>query len=302
MGNIYTSAMGMISYQNKLEVVGNNVANIKSTGYKKDHETFRVFEEGMRKIISSDKAAKIGPYQDEVHVDNVQTNFSPGLLKLTDRALDVSLDDKRDKSGNSDVSFFEVELNGKKYLTREGKFQIDNENNLSLMNGAYILDAKGQHIKVPKGVELSIDTQGTLVNKETGEEITKLQIRSVEQNNTGYIKKAFGNMFEVMSVEEIQNSFGPLNKIIGSFNENPSLQKILKKPNVLSEAQTTGQINIFKPVSDVNLRQQMLEESNVDVSYEMNEMLLAQKGFQANSKAAMTMDKINEKDANQIGV
>jgi len=301
MANVYTGAMGMISFQNKLDVIGNNIANSRSNGYKKDHETFSVFEEGLRRIISNDKTGVIGKYQEEVHTDDIQTNFDPGLLQVTESPLDVSLQNKTDENGNKSISFFEVGINGEKRLTRDGHFQLDEERNLSLMNGAFLLDVNGNRIQIPNGVEATIDKEGRVLNKESGEEIAKLQIRTVDKENTGYLKKTEGSMFKVMTVADIQDTFGPLDKVLGAFDTNQSLLKVLKNKEVLTEANNTGQINIFNPVNNVTVASQTLEQSNVDIAYEMNELMLAQKGFQANSKAVTTFDKVNEKDANQIG-
>lgn len=104
-----------------------------------------------------------------------------------------------------------------------------------------------------------------------------------------------------MTVADIQDTFGSLDKVLGAFDNNQSLLKVLKNKEVLNEANNTGQINIFNPVNNVIVAPQTLEQSNVDIAYEMNELMLAQKGFQANSKAVTTFDKVNEKDANQIG-
>lgn len=303
MANVYTGAMGMISFQTKLDVIGNNISNARSNGYKKDHETFKVFEEGMRRMVVGDQTESIGAYQDEVHTDNIQTNFDPGLLQVTNSPLDLTLENQTGEQGEKSISFFEVEINGEKQLTRDGHFQLDGENNLSLINGAYLLDVKGNKIKIPQGVDISVDNKGYILNKKTGESIDQIQIRTVDENNTGFLKKTNGNMFQAMSLDDIQKNFGDLSTVLGAFDTNTSLQKIFKNKNILNQAQNTGQFNIFNPQNNnVTVRQQMLEQSNVDVAYEMNEMLLAQKGFQANSKAVMTMDKINEKDANQIGV
>lgn len=302
MANVYTSAMGMISFQNKLDVIGNNIANQKSNGYKKDHETFRVFEEGVQKLVDGDYQKTIGNYEEEVHTDNVQTNYDPGLLKVTNRNLDLALEDKVDVNGDSSVSFFEVEIGGEKMLTRDGHFEIDEENNLTLLNGAYVLDTSGNHIKVPDSSDISVDKYGNIQDSKTGQTLGTVQIRSIAQENTGYLKKTYGNMFQVMSLEEIQKNFGDTREILRVFDTNPSLQKILKNKQVIQEAANTGQINIFGQSSNVLVRSQTLEQSNVDITSEMNEMLLAQKGFQANAKGLTTMDKINEKEANQIGV
>lgn len=303
MGNVYTSAMGMISFQTKLEVVGNNVANSRSTGYKAEHETFKVFEEGVRKILSNDKAGAIGPYQDQVHVDNIYSNFNPGVLEVTNRNLDVSLENKTDVNGNKEISFFEVEIGGERQLTRDGHFKVDEQGNLSLMNGAYVLNTNGQKIQIPDAANVSIDAQGRILNSVNGQEISQIQVRTMNEQNTGFLKKTNGGMFQAMSLEEIEQNFGPVDEMLRVYDINPSLQNILRNKEVLQQAQTSGQINIFSPTNNnVVVRQQTLEQSNVDISYEMNEMLLAQKGFQSNAKALTIIDKINEKDANQLGI
>ena len=295
MGNIYTAAMGMITYQNKLNVVGDNIANSRTTGYKADHETMSVFEEGLRVMIQDGKSTPTGNFQHQVHVDNVQTNFNPGAINLTNQLLDVTLVDSID-TDNKRVSFFEIDINGETYLTRDGSFEVDSAGYLTTTNGGFVLDANGQRIQIPLDTTISFAKDGRVLNSETGEEIATLQVRSVPTENTGYLEKVYGNYYRVVDMDDLTANYGSIENILNNFDTNTTIRKVFKNREVLEQALTTGQINIFAE-GNVSVMQGALEASNVDLAYEMTEMLVAQKGFSANAKAVQVIDKINEKDA-----
>lgn len=300
MANVYTGAMGMISFQTRLDVIGNNIANSKTEGFKRDDATFEVFREGMRQRITSQGKTNIGPYQDEVHIDNIYTDFSQGNIVLTDKPLDVSIKDSI-VDGENTFSFFEVQHEGQNYLTRNGNLQIDSKGNLSLQNGAYVLNTAGNRVNVGTNTDVSIDSMGQVIDKKSGKVLDKIQIRTVSEENTGYLEKTNMNMYKVMTVDEIEESWGPLNTVIANFNGDLSYSRILKNVDVLNNAANTGTINIYEDEVAATLIQGALESSNVDTTEEMTDLIIAQRGIQANSKSLTVFDKINEKDANTVG-
>ena len=89
----------------KTDLVANNMANINTSGYKRD-------------IMFMDLLDKFDTNYDN---KDVITEFTQGTMKETANPLDVAF---------SGRGFFVIENNGKEYYTRDGHFTVDNEGNL----------------------------------------------------------------------------------------------------------------------------------------------------------------------------
>jgi flagellar basal body rod protein FlgG len=298
MGNLYTGAMGMISFQNEIEVIGNNIANSRTNGFKKDVETFKVFEESFFKISSNDRNEILGKYQHQVHMDEVHTMFEQGNIFSTGSMTDFSIQDTDTKA----TSFFTVEKNGEKLLTRDGAFQIDNKGNLSMNDGSFVLDKNGNRIIIPENAKITADRFGNIVNDETGQVIASLGIKTVKEEDKSFLEKIGNNKFGVISMESFEKNYGPLENILEAYDKNASLQRLFKNRETLENIVETRQINVLENATRIKVSNGTLEQSNVDVAKEMTELMLAQRGFQASAKVVQAMDKVNEKDANQIGL
>ncbi|RKY87056.1 flagellar basal-body rod protein FlgF [candidate division KSB1 bacterium] len=126
---IYTAASGMVSLQLKNEVITNNIANVNTTGFKREG-VFR------KTLIDKVKILKMnsGDFVNLDEVDEVRIDFKQGNLYSTGNPLDTAIDGK---------GFFSVQTpNGIRY-TRNGSFTIDNERYLTTTNGYRLLGQNG---------------------------------------------------------------------------------------------------------------------------------------------------------------
>ncbi|NLP46256.1 MAG: flagellar biosynthesis protein FlgG, partial [Epulopiscium sp.] len=87
---LYTSATGMMAQYQKMDTITNNLANVNTTGYKKDEVITSSFQEELTKRINDisnyplkSKAKNIGKMSLGVQVDEIFTNFTQGSLKET---------------------------------------------------------------------------------------------------------------------------------------------------------------------------------------------------------------------------
>lgn len=130
LGSLYSSISGMKVHQTKLDVVGNNIANVNTTGFKK---TAVNFEETMTQTL---KGAR-GPVDGQggvnpatiglgTKVSSINTNFESGAQQTTGRKTDLRID------GNG---FFVVADGNNKMYTRAGNFNLDGNGNLVMPNG-----------------------------------------------------------------------------------------------------------------------------------------------------------------------
>lgn len=111
--NLQRLKQSMTAQTYKNDVAANNLANINTTGYKRDV----MFIDVLSNVENASLKMKI------------QTDFSQGTLKETTNPLDLALSGK---------GFFVVERDGKEFYTRDGHFTVDNEGFLTTSAGHHV--------------------------------------------------------------------------------------------------------------------------------------------------------------------
>lgn len=137
---LYTSGLGMTAQMKSLDVISNNLANVNTTGYKKDKSIVSSFPEMlMSKMNDRDKfsaAAKpIGNVSLGVQVDEIYTNFSQGAFKKTDDQFNLAI--------QGDGFFTVTTPNGEERYTRDGSFIIDSSGQLKTQDGNFVMGEAG---------------------------------------------------------------------------------------------------------------------------------------------------------------
>jgi len=126
---IYTSASGMLPRIKKQEVTANNIANASTPGYKKDAIFTRELSKAEQKL-SPKKSDWERPMVDEVY-----TNYAPGVFDKTGNPLDLAIDGD---------GFFKIEFpDGMVGLTRSGSFTVNNDGFLAFPGGGLIMGEGG---------------------------------------------------------------------------------------------------------------------------------------------------------------
>lgn len=200
---LYTSAVGMMTQMQKMDVVSNNIANSDTAGFKKDTAVVRSFSEELAKRLDDPKYRLIkynqgiGNMSLGVFVDEVYTDFSAGSFKETNGTLDCAI------AGDG---FFAVNVlqNGdtvEKY-TRDGSFTIDSQNILRTSEGNYVV-GEGGNITVPNGV-ITIDEKGNVFSND--EFVDK--IKMVDFANKESLRKVGDNLYETIEESEPQDFTG----------------------------------------------------------------------------------------------
>ena len=85
--SMFTAVTGLSSYGNAMGVIGNNIANVGTAGFKSSRATFS-------DLISSSMAGGAGSDQIGlgVYLNDVQTNFSQGSMTTTGNTFDLAID------------------------------------------------------------------------------------------------------------------------------------------------------------------------------------------------------------------
>ncbi|WP_409292286.1 flagellar basal-body rod protein FlgF [Peribacillus sp. SCS-37] len=128
--SMYSGISGMKNFQTKLDVIGNNIANVNTAGFKKGRVTFK---DTMNQTISGASAAQanrggknpmqVGLGSTMATIDTIHTQSS---LQTTGRSLDLAV--------NGD-GYFVVKQGDAEFYTRAGNMYLDDKGNLVNADG-----------------------------------------------------------------------------------------------------------------------------------------------------------------------
>ncbi len=131
--SMYSGISGLRSHQTMMDVVGNNIANVNTTGYKSNAT---VFQDVLSQTIQGAGAPANGlggtnPAQVGlgVRVAGINTNFQQGASQTTGRATDLAI------QGDG---FFAVRQGNESVYTRSGSFNFDENGTLVSSSGAVV--------------------------------------------------------------------------------------------------------------------------------------------------------------------
>jgi flagellar basal-body rod protein FlgG len=131
---LYSAAAGMAAQQERLDAVANDLANVDTTGYKKE----RV---GFRDLLYTQAGRGAGTQVFEgagAATTNLGRTLEQGSLQNTGRMLDVAIQGQ---------GFIRVNHNGQIALTRDGSLQVNAQGRLMTGSGDYVQP----NITVPAG-------------------------------------------------------------------------------------------------------------------------------------------------------
>lgn len=154
--SMYSGISGLKNLQTKLDVIGNNVANVNTYGFKKSRVTF---SDAMNQTVSGASAAtankggtnskQIGLGSTIATIDTIHTQSS---LQTTGRDLDL---------GISGDGYFIVKQGDALSYTRAGNFYLDDNGTLVNSNGlkvqAYKVDENGKRSKTIGDVAVNVN-------------------------------------------------------------------------------------------------------------------------------------------------
>jgi flagellar hook protein FlgE len=130
---MYSAVSGLRSHQLMMDVVGNNIANVNTHGYKRNQV---IFNDVLSQLVTGAAAptedlggrnpAQVGL---GVMMSGTAQNFGQGFLQVTNRNLDVAI------QGDG---FFVVENAGEQLFTRAGAFFLDADGRMVNSSGALV--------------------------------------------------------------------------------------------------------------------------------------------------------------------
>jgi len=253
MKALSTAATGMMAQQLNIDVISNNIANMNTTGFKRQRAEFQdlLYQNIERVGANSSNAGTVVPSGIQVGVGvrtaGVYRVADQGALKNTGNVYDLAINGK---------GYFTIQLpDGQNAYTRAGSFQIDQNGILVTPEGYQVQPA----ITIPQGaVDVLINEQGEVSIKQDGvpapQQVGQLELATFP-NEIGL--EAIGN-----------NQF---------LESQASGAAIPSSP---------GEIGYGVVL------QGFLENSNVNAVGEITSMISAQRAYELNSKVIQTSDEM----------
>lgn len=201
---LYSSASGMTSSIQQMDVIGNNMANVNTSAYKEKENIFKSFpetdlvrtndRETTTPLGNSDPRPDLGSMAMGVASDGTYTNFKQGSLRSTDNPLDVALEGE---------GFFTVQMpEGERAYTRDGTFKMNDENQIVTSSGRRILGVNGNPIQLPgetSGITITPDGN---IHDQDNQQIG--QLRVVQFENPQKSEELGENLYRQGENNEIQ--------------------------------------------------------------------------------------------------
>ena len=277
IGTLTSGVSALRTFGKGLEVIGANIANVNTTGYKASSASFsESFSNTLRGsapsngTVSSQSAIQVGT---GVQLSAITTNFNQGALDTTGNTNDLGI------SGNG---FFIVKdaTGGQQFATRAGQFRIDDKGFLVTQGGLRVQGLTGAGLttvgdiqigqSLPTGTQLqstSFDTSGNLIEfYSDGTSATTNKVLLQNFNDTSALERQGDNLYTGMS------NAGPVG---GS---------------VLGSASTGGNNPGTNGLGSV--QSGTLESSNVDLTQQFSDLITTQRSFQAGSRLITVSDTV----------
>ncbi|RXT50822.1 flagellar basal-body rod protein FlgG [Bradyrhizobium betae] len=253
MQALHTAATGMAAQELNVQVISNNIANLRTTGFKKQTAAFQdlIYEHVRRVGAQASDQGTILPVGVDIGggVKTVGTprSMTQGTLSQTGNDLDLAL---------SGEGFFKILMpDGSYQYTRDGTFQMDNQGRIVTAQGNPVQPT----MTIPNNASgLAVSEQGqvsvTLPGSSTSTIVGQLGV-------TRFINKA--------GLQPVGNN---------QFTETPS-----------SGAPQDGTAN---SEGYGKITQGSLEQANVDVVSEMSDLIAAQRAYEMNAKVISAADQM----------
>ncbi len=281
IGTMGSGVSALRTFMKGLEVIGDNIANVNTTGFKSSEAKYadsfsNILQRSAPGGTDTPSTATVG-IGTGVTLSGVATNFNQGSLASTGRETDLGI------SGNG---YFHVRnpVDGTEYATRSGEFRWSDQGFLTTAQGYRVQGLVGSKLDATGDVVLSDLSKSTL------------QRQSVSISRTGDVVEFYSDGTSTTT-----------NRILlQTFNDPSALTK--EGNNLYSSLIAAGPVGAKTgdpklQVGDINapgknglgtIQSGTLELSNVDLTQEFANLITTQRSFQAGSRLVTVSDTVLE--------
>jgi len=266
---------GLRFQQDKLDVIGNNIANVNTVGFRAGRaQGVDVFSQRLSEFSTNSSTSQIGS---GVSLASVSSSFAQGNIDSTGQPYDMAIDGS---------GFFLVRdtANNATYATRAGDFRADANGFLTTTEGMRVQGeipgspGVSSDIKItltPTAPALPADTEAVSWRIESNGDVN-LTLRST-------LVPPPATPPDPLKIAQIQ---------VQTFRDINGLSKVGN--NRFGNLAAAGPVG-FGTAGQAGrgqVRWQSLEQANVDLATQFTDLMVTQRGYQANAKIITTSDEI----------
>jgi flagellar basal-body rod protein FlgG len=253
MRALYSAATGMMAQEMNVQVISNNIANLRTTGYKRQRVQFQdlLYENFRRSGAATSEQGTLVPAGIAVGsgVKTVATprTMSQGNLTATEKSYDVAIRGE---------GYFRIRMpDGRTSYTRDGSFDLDAQGQLVTRDG-YVVEPG---ITVPQNA--------------TG----------VSISNTGIVQANLPGQAAPQQLGQVQIArfINPIG--LDSLGDNLFVETAASGPPIDGNPGAEG----FG-----SLQQSYLEEANVNAVTEISSLIAAQRAYEMNARIITAADQM----------
>jgi flagellar basal-body rod protein FlgG len=259
MKALHIAATGMLAQQLNVEVISNNIANLRTTGYKRQRAEFQdlLYQDIRRVGANSSETGTLLPAGIQiglgVRTASTYRVMTQGDLQGTEKSLDIAI------RGDG---LFQVDLpDGRTAYTRAGAFELNADGNLVTQDG----------FQVQPGITIPSDAREVAINAQGQVEV----FTSTSTSSTIVGQLELARFVNQAGLEAIGDSM---------FVETPA-----------SGSATTGTPG---STGFGTLLQKYLEGSNVNAVSEISDLIAAQRAYEMNAKVISAADEMMSATSN----
>lgn len=155
-----SASNGMLALIDQNDSTANNIANVNTTGYKRQNLIFKDIYDTtiVQKQHDTGEISKVGELSVGSQVQKLTYDFSQGVLTQTQNPFDLGIEGD---------GFFKVQSSGGDVAyTRNGSFTMNNEGYLVTKDGDYVLDDKNKRIKIKTNDVVMHSLNDIIINKD----------------------------------------------------------------------------------------------------------------------------------------
>lgn len=295
-----SAVSGLRAHQNKLDVIGNNIANVNTFGFKSQSYSFKEAMYQTSTVSTKGSSSAGGVNAAQYGYGSMMGSISTDMSASTPTyvgGLNASIDGEGffiTYGSAIDAGCVPDDMKKTDFdYTRVGQFNIDGNGYLTDANGNFVY---GFQPKSPEDSSKGFET-GTMfaikvpssLNGGYGSSDTALQLTDVKINSLGEVTGTVKSNDKATNGKTIT-----IGKVaIASFQNPEGLSKKGSFYYGATESDNSGKSSAtIAGGSTASLMTGYLEASNVDLAKEFSDMITTQRGFQANSKIITVSDEI----------
>ncbi|MEK3883928.1 flagellar hook-basal body protein [Paenibacillus sp. PL2-23] len=265
--SMINAMVSMNALQQKLDLISDNIANVNTVGYKKKEATFEdLLNNAKRQPEAFSQPGRLSPLDFNqgwgAKMTMIQPNLTQGPMKATDAKTDLAIE------GNA---LFEVVVDeaGTRAYTRNGAFQLTVNANgdtiLATEEGypvvALVPDGNGNLVEgnlvLPQGYEMKVNDDGSVLGVSSEGTIALGSIKLLQASRPAGLTAVADNLFAIAA----------------GINVDDVVQQIVPNDD-----------------NRIAVRQGYLEQSNVELTDEMTELITVQRAYQLAARALTSSD------------